>query len=49
VGDSLGVCRPFHGLNDSPYLTRGFAFGSAPGFMLGPASLALEKNLKKTL
>ena len=44
VGDSRGVCRPFHGLDSSHYLTQGFAFGSALGFMLAPASRALEKN-----
>jgi len=44
VGDSHGVCRPFHGLDGFPYLTQGFAFGSTLGFMLAPASRALEKN-----
>jgi len=44
VGDSRDVCRPFHALDGSPYLTQGFAFGSTLGFMLAPASRALEKN-----
>ena len=44
VGDSRGVCRPFHGLDGSTYLTQGFAFGSTLGYMVAPASRALEKN-----
>jgi hypothetical protein len=36
--------RPFHGLDGFPYLTQGFAFGYTLGFMLSPASRALEKN-----
>jgi len=33
-------CRPFHGLDIAPNLTRGSAFGSTPGFMLPPAPRA---------
>src|SRR5215813_4318225 len=43
VGDS---CRPFHGLDIAPNLTRGSAFGSTPGFMLPPAPRAWP-NIKK--
>jgi hypothetical protein len=46
VGDSRGVCRPFHGLDGAPNLTQGFAFGYTVGFMLPPASRAW-KNTKK--
>src|SRR5215470_12381812 len=40
-------CRPFHGLDIAPNLTRGSAFGSTPGFMLPPAPRAWKntKNL----
>jgi len=46
VGDSRGVCRPFHGLDGPPNLTQGFAFGSTLGYMLPPASRAW-KNTEK--
>jgi len=42
VGDS---CRPFHGLDIAPNLTRGSAFGSTPGFMLSPAPQAKSSTL----
>jgi hypothetical protein len=37
-------CHPFHGLDDSPNLTWGSAFGSTLVFMLTPAPRALEKS-----
>jgi hypothetical protein len=49
VGDSREGCRPFHGLDGSHYRTQGFAFGYTLGFMLAPASRALEKNFQNTL
>jgi len=44
VGDSQEGCRPFHGLDGAPTLTRGYAFGYTQGFMLAPAPRALEKG-----
>jgi hypothetical protein len=44
MGDSQEGCRPFHGLDCVPNLTRGSAFGFTPGFMLAPAPRALEKS-----
>jgi len=37
---TVSGCRPFHGLDGPPNLTWGSAFGSTPGFILTPASLA---------
>src|SRR5215510_15435786 len=42
-------CRPFHGLDIAPNLTRGSAFGSTPGFMLPPAPRAWPNILKLSL
>ena len=44
MGDSCGVCRPFHGLDGSHYLTQGVAEGETLGFMLAPASRALDQR-----
>src|SRR6266542_798184 len=41
-------CRPFHGLDIAPNLTRGSTFGSTPGFMLPPAPRAW-KNTKNSV
>jgi hypothetical protein len=46
VGDSQEGCRPFHGLDGSPKLTWGSAFGSTPGFMLSPAPQAQIRAVK---
>jgi hypothetical protein len=48
VSGSQGVCRQFHGLDNAPNLTQGFAFGSALGFM--PLSLPrslLERRISR--
>jgi hypothetical protein len=47
VGDSRGVCRPFHGLDGDSNLTQGFAFGYTLGLMLPPASQAQSQDIKR--